>query len=205
MNDGVYSTGTGTRSFARSRPRTERPSRARRRTTFVSGRSSPQRAGDPRRQPASAPRDEDRVELVEILGELEPDRPVPGDHARVAGRGGRRSPSTSLPRSRSSSRHRRPPLSHVHVDDAPAQALDGGELCRRGVVRERRSSPARRAARAIQATPCAMLPVLVVTRPAASSSRGALSTAFPAPRILNEPIGCRFSSLSQISAGASAC
>ncbi len=48
-----------------------------------------------------------------------------------------------------------------------------------------------------------MFPVLVVTRPAATSSRDRASAAFPAPRILNEPIGCRFSSLSQISAGAS--
>jgi hypothetical protein len=48
-----------------------------------------------------------------------------------------------------------------------------------------------------------MFPVLVVTSPSASASRGALSTAFAAPRSLKEPIGCRFSSLSQISAGAS--
>jgi hypothetical protein len=49
-----------------------------------------------------------------------------------------------------------------------------------------------------------MFPVLVVTTPAASSSRGALRIAFAAPRSLNDPIGCRFSSFSQISAGASA-
>ena len=57
--------------------------------------------------------------------------------------------------------------------------------------------------RAIHATPCAMLPVLVVTTPARSSARGASRIAFAAPRSLNEPIGCRLSSLSQISAGAS--
>ena len=57
--------------------------------------------------------------------------------------------------------------------------------------------------RAIQATPCAMLPVLVVTTPAASSARGALKIAFAAPRSLKEPIGCMLSSFSQISAGAS--
>jgi len=49
-----------------------------------------------------------------------------------------------------------------------------------------------------------MFPVLVVTTPAASSPRETLRIAFAAPRSLNEPIGCRFSSLSQISAGASA-
>ena len=57
--------------------------------------------------------------------------------------------------------------------------------------------------RAIQATPCAMFPVLVVTSPSRSASGGALSTAFAAPRSLNDAIGCRFSSFSQISAGAS--
>jgi hypothetical protein len=48
-----------------------------------------------------------------------------------------------------------------------------------------------------------MLPALAVTTPAATASGGACRIAFSAPRILNEPIGCRFSSLSQISAGAS--
>jgi hypothetical protein len=48
-----------------------------------------------------------------------------------------------------------------------------------------------------------MLPVLVVTTPCASSARGAVRIAFAAPRSLKEPIGCRLSSLSQISAGAS--
>ena len=57
--------------------------------------------------------------------------------------------------------------------------------------------------RAIHATPCAMFPVLVVTTPSSSASLGALRIAFDAPRSLKEPIGCRFSSLSQISAGAS--
>jgi hypothetical protein len=48
-----------------------------------------------------------------------------------------------------------------------------------------------------------MLPVLVVTTPRASAARGALRIALAAPRSLKEPIGCRLSSLSQISAGAS--
>jgi len=48
-----------------------------------------------------------------------------------------------------------------------------------------------------------MFPVLVVTTPAASSARGAWRIAFAAPRSLKEPIGCRLSSFSQISAGAS--
>jgi hypothetical protein len=48
-----------------------------------------------------------------------------------------------------------------------------------------------------------MLPALAVTTPFAVVSRGACRIALTAPRILNEPIGCRFSSFSQISAGAS--
>ena len=57
--------------------------------------------------------------------------------------------------------------------------------------------------RAIQATPCAMLPALAVTSPRATSAGSALRTALAAPRILNELIGCSVSSLHQISAGAS--
>src|SRR5687767_13362982 len=56
---------------------------------------------------------------------------------------------------------------------------------------------------AAHATPCAMLPALTVTTPRAVSAAGALRIALTAPRILKEPIGCRFSSFSQISAGAS--
>jgi hypothetical protein len=48
-----------------------------------------------------------------------------------------------------------------------------------------------------------MFPVLVVTTPVASSARDAPRIAFAAPRSLKEPTGCRFSSLSQISAGDS--
>ena len=51
--------------------------------------------------------------------------------------------------------------------------------------------------RAFQATPCAMLPALAVTTPRASSSGLARAIALPEPRILNDPIGCRFSSFSQ--------
>jgi hypothetical protein len=48
-----------------------------------------------------------------------------------------------------------------------------------------------------------MLPALAVTTPFAVAVCGACLIALTAPRILNEPIGCRFSSLSQISAGPS--
>src|SRR5262249_25604006 len=45
----------------------------------------------------------------------------------------------------------------------------------------------------------AMFPALAVKTPAANSSVGADKMALPAPRSLNEPIGCRFSSLRKIS------
>ena len=51
------------------------------------------------------------------------------------------------------------------------------------------------ASRAAHATPCAMFPALAVTTPSRSSSGDVCRIAFVAPRILNEPIGCRFSSL----------
>ena len=49
--------------------------------------------------------------------------------------------------------------------------------------------------RAAHATPWAMFPALAVTRPFARSAAGASMTALVAPRVLNELIGCRFSSL----------
>ena len=49
--------------------------------------------------------------------------------------------------------------------------------------------------RAVHATPFAMLPALAVTRPLAHAPAGASMTALVAPRILNELMGWRFSSL----------
>src|SRR6187549_409115 len=48
-----------------------------------------------------------------------------------------------------------------------------------------------------------MLPALAVYAPSARRARPACSIAFAAPRSLNDPMGCRFSSLSQISPGTS--
>jgi hypothetical protein len=45
-----------------------------------------------------------------------------------------------------------------------------------------------------------MFPALAVTTPLAVVAAGACRIALTAPRILKEPIGCRFSSFSQISA-----
>ena len=63
--------------------------------------------------------------------------------------------------------------------------------------------PCRRCASRARTRPPPMLPALAVTTPCARVSGGAARIALPAPRSLNEPIGWRFSSLSQISAGAS--
>ena len=52
----------------------------------------------------------------------------------------------------------------------------------------------RPSSRAAQATPWPMFPALAVTTPPRSSSASAWRIAFSAPRSLNEPIGCRFSS-----------
>ena len=45
-----------------------------------------------------------------------------------------------------------------------------------------------------KATPCAMFPAEAVSRPFASCSLGVWAMALEAPRILKEPMGCRFSS-----------
>src|SRR4051812_48638396 len=57
--------------------------------------------------------------------------------------------------------------------------------------------------RAPRAPPCAMLPALAVYTPSASCDFGIDRIAFSAPRNLNEPIGCRFSSLIHSSTGTS--
>jgi hypothetical protein len=49
--------------------------------------------------------------------------------------------------------------------------------------------------RAVHAMPWAMFPALAVTSPLAQAPAGASITALVAPRILNELIDCRFSSL----------
>ena len=58
------------------------------------------------------------------------------------------------------------------------------------------------AARAAKATPCPALPALIVHTPFCRSSGLSMATAFAPPRSLNALIGCRFSSLSQISGAA---
>ena len=99
-----------------------------------------------------------------------------------------------------------PPRSNGTFTTVPPSRSIGVELRLRARGRATTTVPGRRARRATHATPCAMLPALAVHDAARQLSRGAPGgSRSTAPRILNEPIGCRFSSLSQISAGASTC
>ena len=74
MNDGVYSTRPARAVRDRGRDRRSRLGLAD--VDLRLGRERVRGARDPGRQPAAAPRDEDGVEVVEVLDELEPDRPV---------------------------------------------------------------------------------------------------------------------------------
>jgi len=79
-------------------------------------------------------------------------------------------------------------------DNLAAETADGVELGLRGGFdhEDFAGTAARRAARA---TPWAALPALTVQTPRRRWSSGRRRTAFQAPRILKEPMGCRFSNL----------
>src|SRR5712692_7301235 len=59
------------------------------------------------------------------------------------------------------------------------------------------------ASRAAQATACPWLPALAATTPPARSASPSVEILLKAPRILNEPVRCRFSALSATSRPAS--
>ncbi len=76
---------------------------------------------------------------------------------------------------------------------APSRSIERSLVCGAvSITITEHGAPARRAA---NATPCAALPALTVHTPAASASGDSARTAFHAPRILNDPIGCSASSL----------
>ena len=94
--------------------------------------------------------------------------------------------------------HRLPPDLVRHRDDRAAEPLDRVELrARRRVGRDDRRAHDRARVRPTR-RPVAMFPALAVTTPPASSAGAAARIADSAPRSLNEPIGCRFSSFSQM-------
>ena len=88
--------------------------------------------------------------------------PFPGHDALVADR----VDEVILDAVHAASLHRGPPLVPGDVNDPPAEPLDRGELRHRRVVWGDDRLTGTPSSRAIQATPCAMFPVLVVTRPA---------------------------------------
>ncbi len=100
------------------------------------GRDSPERARHSRGQPAAAPGDQHRVDVLQLLGELEADGAVSGHDRRVANgvdevavdalQLGERLLAVAV--------HRRPPRLPGHAHHATAQALDGCELCGGRVV-----------------------------------------------------------------------
>jgi hypothetical protein len=75
---------------------------------------------------------------------------------------------------------------------APSRSIDASLVC--GAVSITITEHGAPASRAANATPCAALPALTVHTPPASVSGGKARTAFHAPRILNDPIGCSASS-----------
>ena len=135
--------------------------------------------------------------LVEILDELEPDRPVAG-HDGVVQDG---VDEQALDARVRALLHRLPPAVERHLDHGAAEPLDRVELRLRRVVgrddRRRHAVLARHPGDALRHVAGARRHDAV----ARARRRRADRIAFAAPRILNEPIGCRHSSLSQISRG----
>ena len=151
-----------------------------------SGADGGERARDPGRQAAAAPRDQHRVDVVELLGQLEPDGAVARHHSRVA----HRVHEVAIEARERPRLHGLPPRLERHRDGRPpsrsiASSLACGAWSGTTMVA---STPV---SRAIQATPCAMLLALVVQRPRATAAGDAVRTALAAPRSLNDPIGCR--------------
>ena len=174
------------RSTPRAAPRS--PARPRRRGT--SGRSARMPMRDAGEQPAAAERRDHRIDVRQILDDLQRHRAVAADEVVVVERvhqpAGHAIGPVVLDRP--------PALVEGRLDDRRAEPLDRRELG----LRARCPSPAPHGAparRAASATPCAALPALTVQTPSASVRGGSWRTALHAPRILNEPIGWSVSSL----------
>ncbi len=89
-----------------------------------------ERARDTGSEPAAAPGDEHRGDVVELVGELEPDHAVARHHPLVEDR----VDEEPLDAGVGARLHRLPPRVERHRDDRPAQTGDRLELRRRGVV-----------------------------------------------------------------------
>ena len=162
-----------------------RRSPARRRTSASPGAACREGARDPGEEPAAAPGHEHRVDVVELLRDLEPDRAVSGHHRRILDR----VDEEAVEPGEGPLLHRLPPA----LERTP------GSSCRRAARppgasppargRARRSSPARRARVPSRRRPgpcCRRSSSRCPARPPRPAPRRSRSAA---PRSLNEPIG----------------
>ena len=156
------------------------------------------RGSDAARKSAAAPGNDNRLDVRQVLHDLESDGAIAGHDVRIVERVDESAVDTRVARSWKVCHQRskgalmtRPPRRSIAASFA-AGAVSGA-ITVQGIPRSR----------AHQATPCAMLPADAVSTPRASCCGGMFAIALAAPRILKDPIGWRFSSFSQISAGAS--
>ena len=162
-------------------------------TMRTSGRRSLSAIAIPDGEPAAPDRDDEHVELRQLVGQLEPDRPLAGDHVVVLERvDERRAGVRPLTR-----RGLRLVVALAGQHDLGAVAPGRLDLRHRRVLgHEDRRLDARLARR-----PGHRLPVVAGAR--GDDARGPLAPAesarsvLTAPRILNEPVRCRFSAFSQ--------
>ena len=187
------------RLAAASAARAERRSPARRRRPACRG-CTALGARDPGEEPAAAEGHEHGVDVGEVLDELEPDRAVPRHHPLVLDRVDEE-PVDAL---EAGLDDRLPPALERHLDHACRRAARSPSSFVCGAWSGTTIVAGTPGSRAAHATPWAMFPALAVTTPRGVSSVDACRIAFAAPRILNEPTGCRFSSFSQMSVSGGA-
>ena len=176
-------------------------SRAARRRSFVSGRSAASALAIPVKRPPPPQGTSTASTSGRSSSQLEPDRAVARHHEVVL----HRMDEEPVEPVEARLDDRLPPALVRHLDDLAAEPRDRVELRLRRVLgdddRRRDAELARGPRDALRHVAGARGDDALL----AVASRGACRIALTAPRILNEPIGCRFSSLSQISAGASTC
>lgn len=157
-----------------------------------------------RNESPAADREEDRLDVGQLIGNLEAHRALSGHHRRI--REGMEIDRSCLLRnviaskfdSSQSAPTIRTSAPHLRIFSTfSALTVFGAKIVA--------DTPARRAARA---TARPWFPPEAVTIPLASSARGVVMSLFIAPRALNDPVGWRHSSLSHKSAsvaGAAHC
>ena len=164
-------------------------------TMRTSGRTDRSARRDSRREAAAADRDHDRPRLRHLLGELEPDRRLAGDHALVLVR----MDEGAVGLLRALERGRERILEgRAHELDVRAVVLGRLDLRHRRVLRH---EDGRLDAR-LASCPGHRLPVVArAGRDHAGrfSDSESVAILLTAPRILNEPVRCRFSAFSATS------